>query len=281
MRNTIAFIVLSPWIDVGRAGTLALNAIEAKFGVAEAAKLATPGTFYDFTRYRPVINIVEGERRVRIPNTLINYSIRETDSDLLFVHCLEPHSNGEIFIRSLQEVFHTFDVKQYCMVGAMYDSVPHTRPLTITGSSSHKEREAEMEQLGVKRSSYQGPTTILVLLSENLPGAGIESSILLAHLPNYAQMEEDYTGAYTVLNLLNELYDLAVDLEPVRGIGEQLYKKLDQAVAGNPQAKEIVTELERSYDAEAGEKRMSELPHTLSPEVEKFLKDIGKQFGSR
>ncbi len=83
-----------------------------------------------------------------------------------------------------------------------------------------------------------------------------------------------------VLKLLDQLFGLAVDLEHVRGMGEQLYKKLDQAVASNPQAKEMVGVLERSYDGELVEKEPSEPPHALSPEVEKFLKDIGKQFGS-
>jgi hypothetical protein len=35
----------------------------------ELAKLAKPGNFFDFTRYRPILYYEEGIRQVKIPNT--------------------------------------------------------------------------------------------------------------------------------------------------------------------------------------------------------------------
>jgi hypothetical protein len=193
---------------------------------------------------------------------------------------LEPHARAETYVESIRELCRFFEVKEYCLVGAMYDAVPHTRPIMVTGSSSDQEREKELRRWQVKRSGYQGPTTITVLLSENAPGVTMESSILLAHLPNYAQIEEDFMGAYTILRLLNQIFGFSLELEQIKTLGEREYKKLDVAVENNPQAKEMVRELEVSYDAEMKQKESQEALPKLSPEVEKFLSDVDKRFGS-
>ncbi|MFQ5874645.1 MAG: PAC2 family protein, partial [Dehalococcoidia bacterium] len=84
-----AIAMLRPWVDVGSVGTVALSRLERHFAAQELGRLAQPGHFYDFTRYRPVLRYVEGVRHVTVPNTLINYAQREGERDFLFVRLLE------------------------------------------------------------------------------------------------------------------------------------------------------------------------------------------------
>ncbi len=93
--------MLRPWIDVGSVGTIALTKLERYFGAKELGKLARPGNFFDFTRYRPVTRSIEGRRVLNIPNTIINYAIREEPPDLMFFHILEPQSLGEDYTDSI------------------------------------------------------------------------------------------------------------------------------------------------------------------------------------
>ena len=62
MKNTRAIAMLRPWVDVGRVGTLVLNRLERHLGATELGKLAKPGRYIDFTRYRPRMRIVNGQR---------------------------------------------------------------------------------------------------------------------------------------------------------------------------------------------------------------------------
>ena len=94
LKDAQAFTILSPWIDVGEAGSATLQLLEAHFKADELGKLVRPGMFYDFTRYRPMISMVEGRRLVRVPNTFISYSQGGESGDCVFIHCLEPHAMG-------------------------------------------------------------------------------------------------------------------------------------------------------------------------------------------
>ena len=56
LNNPHALAVIQPWMDVSRVGSLVLSCLEAYLSPKELGKLARPGDFFDFTRYRPTIN---------------------------------------------------------------------------------------------------------------------------------------------------------------------------------------------------------------------------------
>ena len=95
LKDPHVIAMLRPWIDVGSVGTIALRKLERYFGAKELGRLSRPGNFYDFTRYRPIMRTVEGNRVLNIPNTIINYAVREEPPDLLFFHLLEPSPSAK------------------------------------------------------------------------------------------------------------------------------------------------------------------------------------------
>ena len=125
--------VLRPWIDVGNVGSLSLGRIERHLRSQELGRLYRPGRYYDFTRYRPRSYLVNGRREVTVPNTIIRYANPEDGQHLLTAHLLEPHLYGEDYSDALLEIINHFGVKQYALIGGMYDMVPHTRPLVVSG----------------------------------------------------------------------------------------------------------------------------------------------------
>ena len=127
---------LRPWIDVGNVGTLSLDRLERYTQAKDLGRLARPGRFYDFTRYRPRSYIEHGTRAYSIPSTVIRYSIREQAPDLIFAHLLEPHILGEDYIESMTELIKFLGVKRYSLVGAMYDMVPPHQ--AVAGIGKHR-----------------------------------------------------------------------------------------------------------------------------------------------
>jgi hypothetical protein len=267
-----AIVTLRPWIDVGAAGTLAMSRLETRFRARELGKLARPGNFFDFTRYRPTIQTVAGVREVTIPNTIISYGKRQAGNDFVFVHLLEPHNLGEMFSSSVWQVLKTLNIKRYCLIGSMSDMVPHTRPLLVSGNIGGGHTAQVLEKLGVYQSQYQGPTTICTLIQQEAQKFGVETLTLIVHLPQYTDFEEDYQGAIALSGVLGALYDIPADEADVQKAASQS-RSIDAALQDNPKLKAVVTELEHHYESRVASRRgKTDMPR-LSPEVERFLKE--------
>ena len=282
LRDPHVFAMVRPWVDVGSVGTLTLNRLERFMGSKELGRLSRPGTFFDFTRYRPNMRLVDGKREVKIPNSIIRYAITDDGPDYLFLHLMEPHSNGEDYTDSILEVVNHFNVKRYCRLGAMYDAVPHTRPLLVTGSLGDVIQNRPVPNFKVRQSTYQGPTTIMNLLSEGIEKVGIESINFMVHLPQYVQLEEDYAGTSRMIEVLSSVYNnIPSDLAPVRR-GQRQYRELNSTLDRNTELKTLIQQMEAYYDAQLDSEEASS-PATettasatqLSPEIEQFLSELG------
>jgi hypothetical protein len=182
---------------------------------------------------------------------------------------------GETYAQSLLSVLEKMGVRKYITIGSMYDSVPHTRPLLVSGSASDPEQESLMDEVQIGRSTYQGPTTINILVADRAPSLGIQTMTMVVHLPSYAQLEEDHTGVHTLLSLLCRMFGFSLDLDRVLKKGQEQYRELDSAVQGNSQVEELVKLMEMNYDARAARKgEPDEPPPPLSPEIERFLREV-------
>ncbi|HEY8489366.1 MAG TPA: PAC2 family protein [Dehalococcoidia bacterium] len=269
-------VSLRPWVDVGSVGTLTLSILADRWGATEVGRLVRPGRFYDFTRYRPVISTQDGERRVTVPNTFLQAA--RAGGDWLLLHALEPHANGEDFCDAVVALIRHFGVREYLLIGSMYGPVPHTRDALVSGGAAGEGLAERFRRLGVRQSTYQGPTTILATIPEQLRSLGIATGSMLVQLPAYAQLETDYRGAYTLLDRLRALYGADLDLEELRQEAERQYSALDSALERNPQLRSSVRELEELYDRVAASERPEEEEPRLSPELERFLAELERRF---
>ncbi len=280
MKNTCAIAMLRPWVDVGRVGTLVLNSLERHMNAKEMGRLARPGAYFDFTRYRPRMRVIDGRRLTVTPNTIVHYAHDgDTDRDYMFLHIREPHNNGEEYTDAIVELLKHFDVTEYCRIGGMYDSVPHTRPILITGNLN-PEQEASAEGLvSPRRSTYQGPTSIVNLINDSMSELETSSTSLMAHLPQYVQLDEDHMGAARLMQVLCSIYGFPPRIADT-GRGEQQYKDISRAVENNPEVKALIQQLEAYYDrthASTGPVPEDEEGSSLSPNVEQFLREVGEQ----
>lgn len=280
LRRPVAIAMLRPWIDVGRVGTLSLNIIQRHLGAREIGRLAEPGKFFDFTRYRPRMRIVDGERVFTTPNTIIHCARDESvDRDYLFLHIREPHAYGEDYCRAIFAALSHFGVREYCRVGGMYDSVPHTRPLLVTGSMSDEQAAKAAGLVSQRQSTYQGPTSIVNMVAELVTAHDIPTSSLMAHLPQYMQLDEDHMGCARIVEILAAMFDLPRSLAP-RQRGIRQYEDVNKAVESNPEVRTLIGRLESYYDRVLADASLSEMEDdeddspNLAPGVEQFLREV-------
>lgn len=274
LREPHALVMIRPWVDVGNVGSLTLRQLERHFKAKELGKLSRPGTFFDFTRYRPNTRMVDGERVVTYPNSFLNYAQPEIGADLIFLHLLEPHAMAEDYVESIVELLKHFKVSVYCRIGAMYDSVPHTRPIVVTGNPGAVQMRAGAVSplIQQRQSQYEGPTTIMNMLTDSATQMGMETMSFMAHLPHYAQLDEDFAGTARMVEVLSAYYDVPPRLAPT-GRGKLQYEEIDAAVERQPEVKALVTRMELEYDSRYASSP-EENPASLSPEIERFLKDL-------
>jgi hypothetical protein len=279
LNDPYVFAILRPWIDVNNVGSLILNGLETQFEAKKLAKLAKPGNFFDFTRYRPNLYFEEGIRRISIPNTTLRYAKRETGNDLLFLHLLEPHALAEVYVDSVLRLLKTLKVKKYCLLGSMYDAVPHTKPLIVNGGAIGRETELDLKKAGTQPSNYQGPTSITTLITRGAPEIGIETIWFIVSLPQYVVLEEDYLGKVRLMEILNLLYNIPIDKKDFERAIEQR-SSINQKLERTPELKNILPQLETLYEVRIKRKGGERVPG-LSSKIEEMLwritgKDPGK-----
>lgn len=273
-----AFAILRPWINVGSVGSSVLEILESNFNAQPLGQLLRPGNFIDFTRYRPVTCTVGGKRIVTVPNTYIDFAKSKYGNDLVFFNMLEPHMFGEVYVNSILKIIQMLGIKRYCLIGGMYDSVPHTKPLIISGTSEGEIGE-KLRRLGVQTGNYEGPTTIVSLISQKAIEQNIELITLIIHLPQYTELDIDYAGQLRLLEVICSLYNFPIDLDSIRNQANKQYTQLSEAMELEPQLKNTVKQLEQLYESKIT-KSNEEMPK-LSPEIEEFLHDIDKGFNNK
>lgn len=278
LNEPYVLATLRPWVDVNNVGSLTLHELETRFAAKEIGFLSKPGCFYDFTRYRPIVNIDGGIKEMSIPNTTIHCATREGYNDLLLLNMLEPHANSELYIASVIKFLKVFNVKKYVFLGSMYDTVPHTKPLLVSGYGMGEEALKDVKKAGILPITYSGPSTIINMITKEAARIGIDALALIVSLPQYVVLNEDYMGKVRLMEILNMLYNIPVDKEDFEKALEQL-NLINKKIESSPDIRMLLPQLESIYDMRVNSMQRDESA-LLTPEMEELLwKMTGKNIG--
>jgi hypothetical protein len=105
----------------------------------------------------------------------------------------------------------------------------------------------------------------------------MDTMSLIVHLPQYTQLDDDYSGAARLMDMIASLYGLPTESEYYEKAGQQM-EEVNQALNKNPQLKSIVRDMEAQYGDHPHRKPEERRP-PLSPEVEKFLSEMERRLG--
>ncbi len=276
LRNPHCIAMLRPWVNVGNVGAIALGRLAKLTAAREIGRLVRPSRFYDYTRYRPEIKFVKNRRVVRVPNTRALVGHSPGGPDFLLLQMMEPHMNAEDFNDSVLAMLRELGVSRYILIGGMYDSVPHSRPLRVTGSARGWTPPKDFAGVRVSRSSYQGPTSLASQLTDRARREiGLETLSLIVHLPLYLKLDDDYAGAARLLKALGSQYGFRQTV-PEAEMGDRQYRQVARAMTNNPQLRELVKRFESEYD-QRDESPEEQSRVELSPAIEQFLEDVSRK----
>jgi len=147
--------------------------------------------------------------------------------------------------------------------------------LLVSGSASMPQVEEQLGSVRVRRSTYEGPTTITYNIALRAAEAGMETRTYVVHLPQYLQVEEDFAGTARLMEIVGALYNLPqrlIDQER----GQDQYASLQKMVSDTAGVASLLQQLEERYDRE--QRQGDPPPPSLSPDIEQFLRELDGGF---
>jgi proteasome assembly chaperone (PAC2) family protein len=132
-------------------------------------------------------------------------------------------------------------VEMVITMGALVAEVSHTLPVPITGLASD---EQLVDELDLRRSSYEGPTGIVGVVHDCCRSVGITSASLWAAVPHYVAAVPNPKAALALLRRLEGLTGIAVDAAELEEETTSYEEQIGRAVAANPEIAELVERIE-------------------------------------
>ena len=267
LRSPILVTAWDGLFDVGGAATGAIEALRG--GAAAKVGYIDADEFFDFNERRPHVRIgPSGRRKIVWPrNDIYALPLDDRDRDLVLMDGVEPHLRWRTFVDAVVEVVHRFDVKMVVTLGAMIAETPHTRPPSITGSTT----DAELAELmRLDRPSYQGPTGVVGALHEHLDRIGVPAVSLRASVPHYVSGAPNPKASRSLLERFERVTGLPTRWAELDQEARDWEARVDEAMADDADIVHYVRRLEERYDARTA----SSLPNAddLAAEFERFLR---------
>lgn len=268
LREPVIIAAFAGWNDASQAATFALTTLITQWKPQSFADI-DPETFFDFTETRPLISLgPKGDRSLQWPsNVFFAHQVEEGERDVVLLVGTEPQLRWRAFCRAIVDVAERVDASCLVTLGGLLGDVPHTTEPRLTGFASAPRLLPQLQKLGVRMSSYEGPTGIVGALHDAWGDTGLPAISLWGNVPHYISASPNPIVALALLKRVSQLIGLTVSLSALELHATAFRKQIDEALEENPEAMEYVRQLEQQMAAERPETE----PELLE-ELEEFLR---------
>lgn len=274
LRSPTLVLAFSGWNDASSAATTAASHLRKDLGGKEFASI-NADIFYNFQDTRPIVHLDEGGQRViNWPsNTFYACQTPEISNDLIFFIGAEPHLQWNKFSNLILNLAQKCGVRMVVTLGALLADVYHRSAVRITGSSTNVELA---DRLGLRRSNYEGPTGIVGILNNLFRDKNLPAVSVWANVPHYVNVSPNPKAALALVRKISEFLSVDVGLGELEIGSGDFDDKVDQALESNKAIKEYVEELKIRSSEEEGELEGLPSGEDLARELERFLRERGK-----
>lgn len=255
------------WNDAGESATTAINHLLSLWTHHEIAR-SNSETFYDFQVNRPTIKVDSNTvREIRWPMTnVFAVSTPGYEHDFIIVKGIEPSMRWQSFTESILDIADDYEVNLLITFGAMLADVPHTRPITVTGSGAHPDVAAK---LGMEVSRYEGPTGILGVLLDGCNRRDIDAVSLWAAIPHYVSQPPCHKASLALIHALEDFLSLSIPQKDLVQLSRQWEENVNRLADEDSEIADYVKNLEKARDT-------SDLPSvtgdSIAREFERYLR---------
>ncbi len=247
LRNPVLVAAFEGWNDAGEAASTSVRHLIEQWNGKEFASI-DPELFFDFSSTRPEVQLVDGRtRKIEWPsNTFHAAPLGTSGRDVILLLGNEPQLRWRTFCAHIIDVARTCNVDMVVTLGSLLADVPHTRPVRITGTTADPEM---LEELGLQRSRYEGPTGIVGVLHDALSRAGFRSCSLWAAVPHYLPGTPSPKAALALLERASAVLQIHIPTLSIEINAAQYDRQVDEVVEADDDMVSYVRRLEMSHDA--------------------------------
>ena len=280
LRNGKLLTAFSGWPDAGESATGALKYLTPHLPAIKTASI-DPEEFYDFSQERPFTAVNEdGKRIVKWQrNEFYYWEDPNKQSDLLIFIGSEPHLKWRTFTQLITEYAKACGAELLVTVGALLNTVPHTRAPRISGRSADPAFASLLEShnlLLTQQGNYSGPTGIHSVLTEAWQEGGFSTGSLWGHAPHYLPQMPNPKVSHGLAANLASVLNFPLDLTDLENAVAVFEKDVVSVLERNADLQQYVTQIEAQYDQLVAPKATiaEDLPdpELLVEDLERFLR---------
>jgi proteasome assembly chaperone (PAC2) family protein len=277
LRHPALVCSFKGWNDAAESASSALSFVSSKWG-AERLGVIDPEEFYDFQVTRPTVRLSEGRtREIEWPELVLESASPEGSArDFVFLSGAEPNLRWKTFSATVIDAAQQLGVEMVVSLGALLADIPHTRPVQVTGIAADPEM---VERLGFSEARYEGPTGIVGVLQDACTRAGLPAASLWAPVPHYVATVPSPKATLSLLRRLEDLLETPIDTSELDEAAVEYERRLDEAVASEPEVRALVERLEQQIDEDDISFRNLPSGDSIAREFERFLRERGKPEG--
>ncbi|HUJ73292.1 MAG TPA: PAC2 family protein, partial [bacterium] len=230
------------WNDGGTASSKAVRHMIQAFNAEKFASL-DPEEFYVFSENRPQVKLVDGRtRRIQWQvNDFYCARLPGTERDVILFHGTEPNVHWQTYCSNVMSVAQAQDCRQVATLGAYLADVLYTLPVQVTGFCNNLQIE---ERYGIKRTSYEGPTGIVGVLSGTYGSEQLTMLSLWAAVPYYISIPNP-KAVHALLSKLKTIFAFEMEMESLEKEADSFDNEINDVVARDPNVAAYVRELKK------------------------------------
>ena len=267
LRDPIVIAAFEGWNDAGESASAVIRHL-AEVWRAEVVAAVDPEDYYDFQVNRPQVVTVDGRRMIRWPTTRVMLA-RDTPvgRDVILIAGIEPSVRWRSFAGDVLSYVLDQGAQLLVVLGGLLADVPHTRPIPISITSEDPELLASSED--IERSTYEGPTGIVGVLTDEARQQDLPALSCWAAVPHYAGGPPSPKATLALLGQIEELLDCVIDNSEVSEAARAWERGVDELAATDEEVADYVRQLEEAQDT-------ADLPEAsgdaIAREFERYLR---------
>jgi hypothetical protein len=245
-RGPVMIHALEGFSDAGHAIKLAAAHLKDSLDTELVASFAID-ELLDYRSRRPLMTFKTDHFTGYDDPELNLYALNDSvGTPFLLLAGLEPDLKWERFITAVRLLAERLGVRQVIGLGTIPMAVPHTRPITMTAHSSNKDLIADHEPWV---GEVQVPASVSNLLEYRLTQHGHEAVGFTVHVPHYLAQTDYPPAAEALLTQVARTGALELPLKALATSGAEVHDKINEQVDSSAEVAQVVTALERQYDA--------------------------------
>jgi PAC2 family len=261
----LLIVAFEGWNDAGEAASNAVRALRDDLDVEPIADVE-PEDYFDFQFNRPTVRTDEDGNRVLEWPGVTMFGPESPDDRIYLLLGTEPSRGWRTFCDEILEIATAREITGIVMLGAMLADVPHTRPISIFASS---ESPVLRSELGLDRSSYEGPVGILSVLAEAAQRLGIPSVSIWASVPHYVHNAPSPKATLALLDKLESLLGIPVDRGDLEEEAAAWESGIDALASDDDDMSSYIEQLEQARDTVDSPEASGE---AIAQEFERYLR---------